>query len=300
MNWLDKFEDNWYILSSTMWILIGNLIYAVSINILITPMHLYNGGFLGIAQMIRHFMVSAWGHNFLPGMDATGVIYFLINVPLFVYAYRSTGFKFAFKTLVSIGIASICLTFVPVPKSPLFDDYLTACVVAGVIGGIGTGMILRGGSSTGGPDIIAICMSKKNPNVSVGTMNNIVNFVVYGLCLILFNVKIAVYSFIYTAIKATFIDRMHTQNIKSEVLIITKENGIDKLLTKELRRGVTAWKGYGAYTGDDVNIILTLVSKYEMGHLKAVVLDVDPHAFLMISDGEHIVGNFKRHMQVGK
>ena len=74
----------------------------------------------------------------------------------------------------------------------------------------------------------------------------------------LFNVKIAVYSFIYSAIKAMFIDRMHTQNIKTEVLIITKEEGIEKILTEELNRGVTSWKGTGAYTGDEVNIILTL------------------------------------------
>ena len=161
-------------------------------------------------------------------------------------------------------------------------------------------MILRGGSSTGGPDIIAVCMAKKNPNVSVGMLNNVVNFAVYGCCLLLFNVKIAVYSFIYSAIKAMFIDRMHTQNIKTEVLIITKEEGIEKILTEELNRGVTSWKGTGAYTGDEVNIILTLVSKYEIEHLKGIVHNIDPHAFLMMSEGENIVGNFKRHIGVGE
>jgi len=235
MNWFNKFEDKWNGLSSTILIILGNLIYAFSINLLITPMHLYNGGFLGISQIVRHLIVANTGVRTIYGLDFTGIIYFLINIPLFLYAYSSAGFKFATKTLISIGISSVCLTLVPVPKIPYIDDYLTACVVAGVIGGIGTGMILRGGSSTGGPDIIAVCMAKKNPNVSVGMLNNVVNFAVYGCCLLLFNVKIAVYSFIYSAIKAMFIDRMHTQNIKTEVLIITKKEGIEKILTEELR-----------------------------------------------------------------
>ena len=263
-------------------------------------MHLYNGGFLGISQIVRHLVTANTGVAMIYGHDFTGVIYFLINIPLFIYAYRSAGFKFATKTLISIGISSVCLTLVPVPKVPYIDDYLTACVVAGVIGGVGTGMILRGGSSTGGPDIIAVCMSKKNPNVSVGLLNNIVNFAVYGCCLVLFNVEIAVYSFIYSAIKAMFIDRMHTQNIKTEVLIITKKEGIEKVLTEDLSRGVTSWKGTGAFTGDEVTIILTLVSKYEIEHLKGLVHDMDPNAFLMMSDGESIVGNFKRHIGIGE
>lgn len=300
MNWFNKFEDKWNGLSSTILIILGNLIYAFSINLLITPMHLYNGGFLGISQIVRYLIVANTGVRTIYGLDFTGIIYFMINIPLFLYAYSSAGFKFATKTLISIGISSVCLTLVPVPKVPYIDDYLTACVVAGVIGGIGTGMILRGGSSTGGPDIIAVCMAKKNPNVSVGMLNNVVNFAVYGCCLLLFNVKIAVYSFIYSAIKAMFIDRMHTQNIKTEVLIITKEEGIEKILTEELNRGVTSWKGTGAYTGDEVNIILTLVSKYEIEHLKGIVHDIDPHAFLMMSEGENIVGNFKRHIGVGE
>ena len=125
-------------------------------------------------------------------------------------------------------------------------------MVAGVIGGIGTGMIFKGWKFHWWPrHHCSVHRQKRNPNVSVGMLNNVVNFAVYGCCLLLFNVKIAVYSFIYSAIKAMFIDRMHTQNIKTEVLIITKEEGIEKILTEELNRGVTSWKGTGAYTGDE-------------------------------------------------
>lgn len=300
MNWLDKFEDDFHTLASICCIVVGNIIYAVSINVLITPMGMYNGGFLGLAQLLRYFLLEVLHLSMPTGIDVTGIIYFLMNVPLFFYAYKAVGLRFSIKSLVSIGLSSLCLTFVPVPAKPLFNDYLTACVVAGVIGGLGSGFILRGGSSTGGSDIIGVCLSKTRPNVSVGGINIAMNLVVYGLCLIVFNVQIAVYSFIYTTIRSVFMDRMHAQNINTEVMIITKIEGIDKILIKDLDRGVTKWRGKGAYTEDDVNIMMTLVSKYEVGHLKSVVLEQDPHAFIMISEGENIVGNFKQHMQIGK
>ena len=160
MNWLDQFEDKFSAFANICYIILGNIIYAVSINVLITPMSLYNGGFLGMAQLLRLFFVKVLHFSGPPGMDLTGIIYFLMNVPLFYYAYRAMGIKFSIKSLISIGMSSLCLTLVPVPAKPLFNDYLSACVVAGVIGGVGSGMILRGGSSTGGSDIIGVCMSK--------------------------------------------------------------------------------------------------------------------------------------------
>lgn len=296
MGIFERIEDKQEAAAKIFWIIIGNAIYAVSINMLITPMSLYNGGFLGIAQLLRMFFINILHVPISSSMDITGVIYFIMNIPLFYYAYRAIGSKFALKTILSIGISSLCLTFVPVPSKPLFSDYLTACVVAGVIGGVGSGLILRGGSSTGGSDIIGMCMAKTHPNSSVGKINMIVNMFVYGICLFAFNVQIAVYSFIYTTIRSTFMDRMHAQNITTEVLIVTKVDGIDKLITKELERGVTRWDGKGAYTDDDVNVLITLVSKYEISHLNHIVLEADPKAFMMMSDGERIVGNFKKHL----
>lgn len=229
-------------------------------------------------------------------MDLTGIIYFLINVPLFYYAYRAVGLKFSIKSLISIGVSSICLTLVPVPTKPLFDDYLSACVVAGVIGGVGSGMILRGGSSTGGSDIIGVCMSKTHPNTSVGRINVLFNVAVYGICLLVFNIQIAIYSFIYTTIRSSFMDRMHTQNINTEALIFTKKDGVDKVIANDMGRGVTKWNGKGSYTEDDIHIMVVAITKYEVGHLQMLVLEQDPHAFIILNDGERIVGNFKKHL----
>ena len=296
MGRLYKFEEEFKTLANLIWIIAGNIIYAISINILITPMNLYNGGFLGTAQLFRYGLANGLGINLPANFDITGRIYFLMTCPLFYYAYKSVGIKFSLKSLLSIGISSLCLIIVPVPVKPVFDDYLSACVIAGVIGGVGSGMILRGGSSTGGTDIIGVCMAKTHPNLSVGTVNILFNAFVYLTCLFLFNVQIAIYSFIYTTIRSTFMDRMHTQNINAKAIIVTKKNGIAESINKEMGRGVTEWTGTGSFTGDDIQILMVAVTKYEIPHLKEIVENIDPHAFMTVDEGETVVGNFKKHL----
>lgn len=277
-------------------VIFGNFLFAASVNIVIAPLGLYNGGFTGIAQLIKAFIVGYAGMNMPPWIDFTGIFNFLLNVPLLIYSYRILGKKFALNNLLSIGLASIFLAFIPVPKISMFDEYLTACVVGGFVGGIGSGLMLRGGSSSGGADIIAMCRIKTHPNASVGSLNMMINYFVYGVCLLAFNVQTAVYSFIYAAVKAFFVDRMHTQNINMEVLIFTKIEGIDKAINKELGRGVTKWEGRGSYTNDRVHVLVSAISKYEIPHLRSLVMEMDPHAFMISTEGERISGNFKKHL----
>ncbi len=279
-----------------IYIVMGSLIFAASVNFIIAPIGLYNGGFTGIAQLIRAFMIMGLGVKMPAWIDFTGIFNLLLNIPLLIYSNKIVGKKFTFNNIVSITLSSIFLAFIPVATNPKIDDFLTACIVGGVIGGIGTGMMLRGGGSSGGADIIAMCRIKTNTDASVGRLNTYINFIVYGICLFAFDVQVAVYSFIYAAIKAVFIDKMHTQNINVQVIIITKVDGVDKAINKVLGRGVTAWNGKGSYTDEDVHILISAISKYEITQLKNIVLKTDPSAFMIYTEGEGISGNFKRHL----
>lgn len=279
-----------------IYIVMGSLIFAASVNFIIAPIGLYNGGFTGIAQLIRAFMIMGLGVKMPTWIDFTGIFNLLLNIPLLIYSNKIVGKKFTFNNIVSITLSSIFLAFIPVATNPKIDDFLTACIVGGVIGGIGTGMMLRGGGSSGGADIIAMCRIKTNTDASVGRLNTYINFIVYGICLFAFDVQVAVYSFIYAAIKAVFIDKMHTQNINVQVIIITKVDGVDKAINKVLGRGVTAWNGKGSYTDEDVHILISAISKYEITQLKNIVLKTDPSAFMIYTEGEGISGNFKRHL----
>lgn len=292
---IDK-KGNYDAVIDYIYIVMGSLIFAASVNFIIAPIGLYNGGFTGIAQLIRAFMIMGLGVKMPAWIDFTGIFNLLLNIPLLIYSNKIVGKKFTFNNIVSITLSSIFLAFIPVATNPKIDDFLTACIVGGVIGGIGTGMMLRGGGSSGGADIIAMCRIKTNTDASVGRLNTYINFIVYGICLFAFDVQVAVYSFIYAAIKAVFIDKMHTQNINVQVIIITKVDGVDKAINKVLGRGVTAWNGKGSYTDEDVHILISAISKYEITQLKNIVLKTDPSAFMIYTEGEGISGNFKRHL----
>lgn len=274
----------------------GSFLFAFGVNVLITPLGLYNGGFMGIAQLLRTFIVQVIHVPVPAGVDLSGIIYFIMNIPLFYMGYRVLGKGFAVKTLVTVGIQSVFLTIVPIPAAPLVDDYLTSCIIGGIVAGTGTGLILRGRSSGGGQDIIGLCCTKKYPGFSVGRVNIMMNVLVYAICLFMFNIEIVIYSLIYTTILSIAIDRVHVQNINMSVMIFTKKTGISRAIMEQLGRGVTNWDGEGAYTNKTSYILFVMISKYEMGQIKQIVHSIDPHAFMIFTEGCAVDGNFEKRL----
>lgn len=278
------------------WMLAGNVVFAVGVNVIITPLNLYNGGFMGIAQLLRLFCVNVLHLHPISGFDFVGVIYFLINVPLFLISYKVVGRDFCLTSILSIGLASVALALIPVPSQPLFDDYLTTCLIGGVVAGTGAGMVLRSGSSQGGQDIIGVIASVLNPNFSVGQISIMINLGVYAICLFLFNIEIVVYSLLYTTILAICLDRVHIQNINTQAMIFTKKSGVADAILTELSRGVTNWDGTGAYTKENSHVLVTMISKYEVSRLIEIVREIDPQAFVIVTEGAQIYGNFEKRL----
>lgn len=274
----------------------GSLLFALGVNLIIIPLGLYNGGFMGIAQLIRTFFVTVLSISLPTGVDLSGAIYFVINIPLLYMGYRMMGKEFAVKTLVTVTIQSLFLIVVPIPKTPLIEDYLTSCIIGGLIAGTGTGLVLRGRSSGGGQDIVGLCCAKKYPNFSVGRINILMNIFVYLICLFMFNIEIVIYSLIYTTVLAMALDRIHIQNINMSVMIFTKKLGISKAIINEMGRGVTNWDGEGAYTNKTSYILFVMVSKYEVGQIKKIVRSIDPDAFMIFTEGCSVVGNFEKRL----
>ena len=272
----------------------GNLLFAIGINMIITPMNLYSSGFTGISMLLRMLLVDVLHVPQIPGVDYLGIIYWIINMPLFLLAYKAMGKEFCVTTAISIGIASLCMSLVPVASTQIFDDYLTACLVGGIVTGTGAGLVLKGGTSGGGQDIIGVALSKTHPNFSVGKISIAINTVIYGICFFLFDIRIVVYSMIFAVVNALALDYQHTQNINVQVMIFTKKEGITDKVINELRRGLTYWHGAGGYTDEDTYVLMTMVSKYELQWLISMVKEVDPNAFVMVNEGTKIYGNFEK------
>lgn len=232
----------------------------------------------------------------LPGLDVVGILYFLLNLPLLIVSYKVVDKEFCITSVVSITLCSVALGIMPIPEEPIFNDYLTACLIGGVVAGTGAGMVLRAGSSQGGQDIIGVIVSVLNPNHSVGKISIMINIGVYIICLFLFNIEIVAYSLIYTTVLAIALDRVHIQNINMEAMIFTKKPGVEEAIMKELKRGVTNWTGTGAYTKETSNVIITIISKYEVNKLLDIVKSVDSDAFVIVTEGAHIYGNFEKRL----
>ncbi len=274
---------------------LGTLIFAIGVNLFTVPVGLYSGGFIGIGQIIRTVLVDYLNLP-LGEFDIAGLIYYIINIPLFVLAYRQLGKKFFFKTIVCVTFQTIFLTVIPTISNPILSDPLAASVVGGLLCGYGAGMSLKYGGSGGGTDIMGLYMTKKYAGFSVGKLALIVNVFVYGTCAVMFNITIVIYSLIYAAVTSLMMDKVHIQNICISMLIFSNNTDIVKDISEKINRGATVWKGTGAYSGNEVNVIYTVVSKYESRVLEEMVKERDPNAFVVFGEQLSIHGKFEKRL----
>lgn len=275
----------------------GMLLFAIGVNLFIVPADLYNGGVMGISQIIRTLLVR-YLHIFSGNTDIAGIINLILNIPLFILAYMSIGKNFFIRTVVCVFSQTVFLSILPIPASPIVGDALTASIIGGLIGGTGIGIALRFGGSSGGMDIVGMYFTKKYKDFSVGRVSLAVNILVYGICAIMFGVQTAIYSIIYSAVSMLMSDKTHTQNINTEVLIFTKEEP-EKILdyiVQEFDRDATWWKAKGGYTESNTYIIVTILSKYECIHLRRELKMIDEHAFVVSKDDIRIGGKYEKHL----
>lgn len=272
----------------------GMLLFSIGMNVFIQPLKFYSGGVIGIAQILRSFLISI--HVPLPNFDVSGLIYYLINVPLLVLAWRKLGRFFFVRTIIMTSILTLFLTIVPIPAEAIIHDSLTSALVGGVACGIGTGLCLYAGYSAGGLDILGLYFIQKYPGFSIGKIALLINLFVFSILALTQNLETVIYSFLFNAVLSVAIDKVHAQNINVWVVIITKKEGIDQVIMKELGRGVTNWEGSGAYTGDSSHIHTTMINKVEIPIIKRMVLAIDPKAFIISTEGSQVVGNFQKRL----
>ncbi|MCM1500083.1 MAG: YitT family protein [Clostridium sp.] len=276
---------------------VGMFLFAIAVNLFIVPANLYNGGVMGISQIIRTLLVRHF-HRLSGSIDIAGIINLLFNIPLFILAYVSIGKSFFVRTVVCVFSQTLFLSVLPVPAAPIVGDSLTASMIGGIIAGTGIGVALRFGGSGGGMDIVGVYLTKKYKDFSVGKVTLVVNTVVYGICAILFGVQTAIYSIIYSAVSMLMSDRAHTQNINTEVFIFTKKEPKEILdyIVWEFERDATWWEAKGGYTADTTYMIVAVLSKYECAHLRRELKLIDEHAFVVVTDGVSINGRYEKHL----
>ena len=277
---------------------VGELIAAAALNLFIVPLHLYTGGAMGVCQLIRTLLQAHMGLDFGP-YDIAGILYFLVNIPILLLAYKDLGRGLVVKTIICTVSYSLFYSLIPIPSAPIVGDYLTACLLGGILTGVGSGIVLTCGCSSGGLDVIGLCLSKRGSSFTVGKFSLTFNVFLYTACLILFSPEVAIYSVIYNFFTSMVLDRMHQQNVNVMAMIFTHadEHLLGQFIIDNLGRGVTYWNGTGAYTGKDVHVLCVSLSKYEIEELLHAVRSIDPQAFLTVQEGVRVYGNFRKKLE---
>lgn len=255
----------------------GCIIFAIGVNFFVTPHGMYNGGIFGFAQLIRSLVVDVFKLNISDNIDLVGILYFLINVPILYLAWKKLGRPFFIRTLITI-------------------DVLTSVIIGGLLAGFGMGLVLTAGFCAGGQDVIGVYFSKVNPRLTVGKISLIVNVFVFALMAFRYDIEIVIYSLIYTAVLSVTVDRFHMQNIITTLMVVTKEEGIDKMITSTRGRGVTVWDGYGSYSGDATKIIFAVVNKFEVNLLVKDIKKLDPRAFILQREHDVVRSTFEKRL----
>lgn len=273
----------------------GSAIFSAGLNLFIIPHGMFNGGFLGIAQVLEYLCVHVlhWNIGTLP---LSGILYYVINIPLLFMAYRLDR-GFFIKTMLCVPLYALLLTVIPIPAEPILSDRLVSCVVGGFFAGVGAGMTLLSGGCGGGEEILGVYFCSKNPNFSVGRMLILLNVFVFVSCLIMTDLETVVYSVLFSVITSLVLDRVHLQNVTLDCVIITKKAHMDKLVIDTIGRGVTYWKGYGGYTDEETFIIQTIASKKEALRLRREITRADPSAFVIFNEDVTITGNYQTRIE---
>lgn len=273
----------------------GSLLYSVGFNVFIMPAHLYNGGFLGLSQLLIWFIDTITGLT-LSQSNAIGTIYFLLNVPLLYISLKKFGGDFIIKTIFCVVCYSVLLSLVPIPDHSYLPENITAAVTGGILCGIGAGITLLSKGSGGGEEILGLLLMQKYPSMSVGKVFTIINVFVFSACILIYDISAGVYSILFAAVTALVIDRVHLQNVTMTMMIITKKDGVEDLVFNTVHRGVTTIQGTGAYSGEPTHILLTVVAKNEALVLRKVLAEYDPDVFIIEDESINVIGNFKKRL----
>ncbi len=271
-------------LSAYAQIVLGCVLGGAAYPLFMTPNKIAPGGLTGVGVILNHLF------NLPVGMSSL-----VLNVPLFVVGYRSIGRIFAFRSLIATLLFSVCIDILPLKAMTL--DPLLGTLFGGVLLGIGLGLILRGGATTGGSDMAARMVHKRFSFITVGSFLFAIDFVVVICAGFVVGTSEALYALINIYVSARVVDLVMTGFSGEKACFIMSDSWekITARILKELNRGVTLMDARGAFTRRERPVVLCVTSRQEVMHVKGIVRDEDASAFMFVTEAHEALGEgFKR------
>lgn len=262
-------------------IIVGAAILSFGLNNFIIANHLAEGGFFGISLLLYYLFNLKFGYTFL-----------ILNIPLFYIGYKMFGRNFLIKTFIGVVLVSLFTLLIPSNIAPpIPEDRLLAALYGGVVNGIGLGLIFRFGATTGGSDILARIANFKW-GYSIGRTLFTIDLMVIAIVAVFEGTKVAMYSLVALFIAAKVIDMVieGVSTSRSAMIISDHSQEIAQAIQDALGRGTTLLKGRGGYTGQEKEVLYCVVSRDEIIRVQQIVHDIDPVAFVIVSDVNDVLG----------
>ncbi|WP_372949394.1 YitT family protein [Mariniphaga sp.] len=275
-------------------ILFGSFILAAGFVYFVTPHKIVPGGVYGIAIVVHYLTQGVF--SFWPDGIPIGLFGLVLNIPLTIAGIKILGPRFGIKTIIGFVLTSVFIDGItylrPDGNTPLVDDVLLSSVFAGVLIGIGLGLIFKSRATSGGSDIIAMIIAKYT-NLQLGKLMIYVDSVIVFTGLIAFrDWHIPLYSWVVIYITGRAIDMiLEGSDYNKALLIVSKKHqDIKNKILVDLERGGTYLRGEGMFTGEEKHIIYTVVSRREVAVLQEYIGTIDPDAFITVMDAREILG----------
>lgn len=261
---------------------LGGLILASNVAIFLAPSRIAPGGVSGAAILLNHLL------NF-----PVGVMMLLLNIPLLALGFRNLGrFHFLTRTLYVVIIynlgADIVANYLPRGVS---ENILLNAIFAGVVGGIGTGLVYRAGGTTASTGVISRILQLRT-----GIPISQIYFITDGLIIvaagIVFGWEAALYALVTLFVWGIATDYiLEGPSVVRTAFIVTDEReSVSRALLDELQIGVTAWQGEGMFTEKKHNVLFCTVSRPFVDRLRETIIKADPNAFVVITHGHQATG----------
>lgn len=271
------------------YIIVGSALTALSIALFTTPARIAPGGVSGVGTILYHTL----------GWD-TGLVILVLSIPLFFLGWWLFGGQYGIKSLVGSVLLSLftslwCLIFGYDGILDYSKDMSTwlSCLYGGVIAGFGMGLVMKSGSNTGGTDIIAQIIARYS-RFTLGTSLFIVDGVIILASAFVFGIESALYAIIMAYICTVVVNKvilsMGTNYAKTVYIVSDHLDLIGNYILDEMGRGGTLLDAKGLYTKESRPMLMTVIPNRNLSKLTRKVEAIDPHAFLVIQETYHVLG----------
>ncbi len=266
--------------------MLGALIMAIGVALFLLPNQLSSGGVSGVATITYYLLHIPMGTMIL-----------LINTPLFIMAMFKIGKSFFIKSLIGTISLSVFIDILD-QLEPLTNDRFLACIYGGIIIGLGTAILLKVNSSSGGTDLVSYIAREYRPTITMSKVIIIIDIIIVSLNVVFFKeIEIGLYSAIAIYLMGKIIDIVFEGIYFTKLLLIVsnKNEEIAKAIGDKIRRGTTGLYGKGMYTQEDKLVLMCAASRGDISKIKIIARKIDPKSFIVITNSREVVGlGFKK------